>query len=117
MTHHDNMGLPGQDLDEVLASIIFVNNLGVKVSLASYSPIPGTKDFDRAVSSGLIASDIDPVLTNKSIFPLNKGPEGYETYRKVRIFSQILNDAAEKSLCLFADSNIGPGIKKALGDL
>ena len=111
------MGLPGQDVDEVLASIIFVNNLGVKVSLASYSPIPGTRDFDRAVDLELITADIDPLLTNKSIFPLNNSPEEYETYRKVRIFSQILNEASEKSLCLFADSNIGPGIKKALGDL
>jgi len=111
------MGLPGQDLDEVLSSIIFVNNLGVKVSLASYSPIPGTRDFDRAVEMEQIPVDIDPLLTNKTIFPLSNGSDGYETYRKVRIFSQILNAAADKSFSPFTDSRIGPGIKKVLGEL
>ncbi len=111
------MGLPDQDLDEVLASIIFVNNLGVKVSLASYSPIPGTKDFDRAIEQNLIKSDIDPLLTNNSIFPLNSDPEGYEIYRKVRVFGQVMNDSAEKGLSPFTDLHIGTAIKKVLGDL
>ncbi len=48
------MGLPDQSLEEVVASIIFVNNLGVIVRLASFSPIPGTREFERAVARGLI---------------------------------------------------------------
>jgi len=46
------MGLPHQPLEEVYQSILFVNSLGIKVSLASYSPIPGTVDYRRAVSDG-----------------------------------------------------------------
>ena len=111
------MGLPGQDLDEVLSSIIFVNNLGVKVSLASYSPIPGTKDFERSVERGLIEPDIDPLLTNKSIFPLHNNKNGYATYRKVREFSRVLNTAAEKGFRPFADPEISPGIRKALEEM
>jgi radical SAM superfamily enzyme YgiQ (UPF0313 family) len=110
------MGLPGQSLDEILQSIIFVNNLGVQVKLASFSPIPKTRDFERAVRRGKISEDIDPLLTNKAIFPL-KGPElNYETFRKVRIFSQILNDAAKREMAPFAKNPIGNSLRKILRD-
>jgi radical SAM superfamily enzyme YgiQ (UPF0313 family) len=108
------MGLPGQSLDEILESTIFVNNLGVQVKLASFSPIPKTRDFERAVSSGIISRDIDPLLTNKTIFPL-KGPDiDYDTFRKVRIFSQMLNDAARRNLAPFANNAIGNSLKRIL---
>jgi radical SAM superfamily enzyme YgiQ (UPF0313 family) len=110
------MGLPGQSLDEILKSIIFVNNLGVQVKLASFSPIPKTRDFERAVRMGKIAEDIDPLLTNKTIFPL-KGPElNYETFRKVRIFSHMLNDAAKREMAPFAINPIGNSLRKILRD-
>jgi len=104
------MGLPGQDIDEVIESIVFVNNLGVQVRLASYSPIPGTMDFDRAVQAELIKPDIDPLLTNKTIFPLNLSSEGYEAYRKIRKFSQLMNQAADRELRIFTD----PAFKRVL---
>ena len=108
------MGLPEQSLDEILESIIFVNNLGVQVKLASFSPIPKTRDFDRAVESGKISRDIDPLLTNKTLFPL-KGPElDYDTFRKVRMFSHMLNDAAKKEMALFANNPIGNSLKRIL---
>ena len=108
------MGLPGQSLDEILESIIFINNLGVQVQMASYSPIPGTLDFQRAVDSGLISEGIDPLLTNKTIFPLKNDTLDYETFRKIRIFSQILNDAARQGLALFARNNIGKSLSRVL---
>jgi len=108
------MGLPGQSLDEILESIVFLNNLGVQVQMASYSPIPGTLDFQRAVDSGLISEDIDPLLTNKTIFPLKNEILDYETFRKIRIFSQILNDAARQGLAPFARNNIGKSLGKVL---
>jgi radical SAM superfamily enzyme YgiQ (UPF0313 family) len=110
------MGLPGQSLDEILESIIFVNNLGVQVKLASFSPIPKTKDFDRAVDSGKISKDIDPLLTNKTLFPL-KGPDlDYDTFRKVRIFSHSLNEAAKKNVAPFANNPIGNSLRRIVRD-
>jgi radical SAM superfamily enzyme YgiQ (UPF0313 family) len=97
------MGLPDQPLSEVLASAVFINDLGLMIRLASFSPIPGTVEFERAVAGGLIPADIDPLLTNKTIFPLQHGKEAFETYRKVRVFAQLLNDAACKNLRLFSD--------------
>ncbi|MGD9897594.1 MAG: radical SAM protein [Calditrichaceae bacterium] len=111
------MGLPGQDIEEVAASIIFVHNLGVRVRLASFSPIPGTKDFQRAVEQGYIAEDIDPLLTNKSIFPLSNESMNFETYRKLRTFSNILNEAAMRELSLFTDISIGKAIRKVIGQI
>jgi radical SAM superfamily enzyme YgiQ (UPF0313 family) len=108
------MGLPDQEVDEVISSIIFINNLGVKVRLASYSPIPGTLDFSRAVDNDLISPDIDPLLTNKSIFPLQSGPDNYEVYRNLRTFAEVLNSAADKHLAPFANEKIVPGLKKVL---
>jgi radical SAM superfamily enzyme YgiQ (UPF0313 family) len=109
------MGLPGQDLEEVLASMVFVNDLGVQIRLASYSPIPGTRDFMRAVASQQIQSDIDPLLTNKSVFPLRASENEYNTYINIRVLSHLLNNAAEKGLRLFTDPRIGPGLKKVIG--
>ena len=108
------MGLPDQQLSEIIESIIFVNDLGVQTRLASFSPIPGTLDFERAVRAGTIAWDIDPLLTNKSIFPLADENINYETYRKVRVFSQMMNESAKRGLRLFSDKHIGETLKSIL---
>ena len=111
------MGLPGQSVEEVIASILFVHNLGVQVRLASFSPIHGTREFDKAVLQGRIAEDIDPLLTNKSIFPLRDETITYEKYRKIRTFSQILNEALKKDLPLFTDPLLGETVRKVVGQI
>lgn len=108
------MGLPGQELEEVIASILFVHHLGVQVRLASFSPIPGTREFDKAVSAGKIAADIDPLLTNKSIFPLSDETFTYETFRKVRVFTQTLNDAVQRDLRMFSDPLLGRQVRNVI---
>lgn len=109
------MGLPGQSLDEILESIIYVNNLGVQVKLASYSPIPGTLDFQRAVKSGAIPEDIDPLLTNKTIFPLKDKLLDYDTYRNVRVLTQLLNETSQRNLSPFSDNKIGNSLRRIIG--
>ncbi len=109
------MGLPDQSIDEVLASSVFVNDLGLTIRLASFSPIPGTLDFDRAVQNGQIAVDIDPLLTNKTIYPLYQGENAYETFRKIRIFAQILNEAAGKDFHPFSDEPFAGALRRISG--
>jgi len=111
------MGLPDQKLAEILESMIFVNNLGVRISLSSYSPIPGTIDFNRAVESGLLAVDIDPLLTNKTLFPLKSDELDYETFRKLRIFSELLNKGAEKKFAPFGDTEISRSLKTVIREI
>jgi len=111
------MGLPAQSVDEVLASALFVHNLGIQIRLASFSPIQGTAEFDKAVRQNLIAEDIDPLLTNKSIFPLHNEDFSYEKFRKIRTFCQVLNDAVKRELPLFTDPVLGDSIQRAVKDI
>ena len=64
------MGLPDQEIAEVRESVLRVNRAGFKVNLASYSPIPGTREYQKAISMGLWKEDEDPLLANNSIYPV-----------------------------------------------
>jgi len=108
------MGLPGQSIEEVFTSMIFLNNLGVQIKLASYSPIPGTKDFNRAVESGNISAEIDPLLTNQTIYPLSDDNLSYKRFVKIRSFSHMLNYAAQRDLKPFSDSGIKQELLSAM---
>ena len=85
------MALPEQPLAEVLQSIAFAHAQGVGVRLAAYSPIPGTKDFQRAVSRGWFPEDADPLLTNNSTVPIRAPHTTYETYSHVALLVKDLN--------------------------
>ncbi len=72
--HADNigiyllMGLPGQTPEEVARGIEFVASLGVAPYLAEFSPIPGTADWERLLGEGKVSWDMDPLLTNNTVF-------------------------------------------------
>ncbi|MBI5639285.1 MAG: radical SAM protein [Nitrospirae bacterium] len=61
-------GLPGQGLDEVKEGIAFLKSLDVKIHLTEFSPVPGTRSWDEFSQKGIITSDIDPLLTNNTVF-------------------------------------------------
>lgn len=61
-------GLPGQELDEVKEAIEFVKKLNVRINLTEFSPIPQTKCWEELVAKGIISNDIDPLLTNNTVF-------------------------------------------------
>ncbi len=67
-------GLPGQGFEEVRASVDFLKSLDVAIRLAEFSPIPGTEAWKDLIKRGTIADDIDPLLTNNTVFtPLYAG--------------------------------------------
>ncbi len=111
------MGLPDQTVEEIIASMLFVHNLGIQIRLASFSPIPGTVEYERAVQNGLIEKDMDPLLTNKTIFPLHRDPKEYQTYRKIRMFSHILNYSLQRGLIMFDESSFTQSVKKVVSQL
>jgi radical SAM superfamily enzyme YgiQ (UPF0313 family) len=108
------MGLPDQTLQEIISSIIFIHNLGLQIKLASFSPIPGTLEFERAVTKGYIEKDIDPLLTNKTIYPLHNEQMTMEIFRQIRVLAQILNQAALQGLSLFDGRDIGRAVLKVI---
>ena len=61
-------GLPGQEFDEIREGVEFLSSLGVKINLTEFSPVPGTRCWEELLSSGIITEDIDPLLTNNSVF-------------------------------------------------
>lgn len=61
-------GLPEQSLVEVKEGIKFLKGLNVKINLTEFSPIPNTKSWSELKNLGIITDDIDPLLTNNTIF-------------------------------------------------
>ncbi|GAB4369334.1 MAG: B12-binding domain-containing radical SAM protein [Calditrichia bacterium] len=108
------MELPHQSPQEIYESILFVHSLGIRVKLASFSPIPGTVDFDRVVQQGLFPADADPLLTNKSIYPLHRSSEAYRLFHQIRQLSHVLNQAVERGVTLFSEKELRAAIKKFL---
>jgi radical SAM superfamily enzyme YgiQ (UPF0313 family) len=94
------MGLPNQSMEEIYESILFVHTLGIKIRLASYSPIPGTVDYDRAIDENLFDKNADPLLTNKSIFPLYRTHDAYLRFSNVRHYANILNHEVDRGFRL-----------------
>jgi radical SAM superfamily enzyme YgiQ (UPF0313 family) len=63
-------GLPDQTMSDVRNSLAFVADLGVIARLATYSPIPGTREAELArnrIGDGFFN---EPLLQNHSFFPL-----------------------------------------------
>lgn len=61
-------GLPGQTWEEVKAGVRYLQGLGVRINLTEYSPLPGTPLWNDLVRRGTIPPDLDPLLTNNSVF-------------------------------------------------
>jgi radical SAM superfamily enzyme YgiQ (UPF0313 family) len=81
-------GLPGQELDEVEATVRFVHKQGAQAKLTYFSPIPGTPDGDRALPSGA-----DPLLHNKTVMPYLRGEEYVRRLRRLVLWVQEGNAA------------------------
>jgi radical SAM superfamily enzyme YgiQ (UPF0313 family) len=86
------MGLPQQSLDEVIDTIRYANSLGIQIRLSSFSPIPGTTDYQRAIDNGQFPADADPLLTNKTVIPLERSLAAYQKFQTVSDFARQLND-------------------------
>ena len=63
-------GLPGQHREEVEASLRFAAALGVRVSLAEYSPLPGSRLWEQSVRLSAFPLEEEPLTHNSTILPL-----------------------------------------------
>lgn len=63
------VGHPQQNFSITKANILQARRLGAVPRLAYYSPVPGTPDWEKITSQGLIKNDSDPLLHNKLVFP------------------------------------------------
>jgi radical SAM superfamily enzyme YgiQ (UPF0313 family) len=78
------MGLPGQSVEEVMDSVKFVHDCGALVQITTYSLIPGTREWERAMSEGHIDAGADPLLHNDSIYPFSWCLAGLDDFKRAK---------------------------------
>ncbi len=64
-------GTPGQKPAEVIKSIDYLLDLGVRPYIAEYTPIPGTKMFEESKEFSNLDFENEPLLQNNSFLPLS----------------------------------------------
>lgn len=84
------IGLPGQSLEEIIDTVKFVHRLKVKIRVVQFSPIPGTKEYERTVREYGFNED-EPLLQNNSIFPVQTKKMNYEKFLQIKNFVAELN--------------------------
>ncbi|MBC8491479.1 MAG: B12-binding domain-containing radical SAM protein, partial [Candidatus Marinimicrobia bacterium] len=90
------MGLPGQCYLDIEKSIRYVAKLGVVSRLASYSPISHTTHWDQAKALGSVWDDMDPLLTNNTLYPCANREFPVKKFLKLRQLSNDLNKLVKK---------------------
>ncbi len=108
------MGLPGQAIEEVVETMLYAHSLGVQIRLASFSPIPGTVDYQRAIEKGDFPSDADPLLTNKTVIPLFRTRQAYEQFHQLSQYANMLNEGAKRGVTLFQKGSYRSALQNAL---
>lgn len=78
-------GLPNQDLEEVREGVEFLKNLNVRINLTEFSPIKGTKAWNELKKKGIIDDEIDPLLTNNTVFSYLFSGYDREKLEKIRL--------------------------------
>lgn len=108
------MALPNQPDEEVIETILYANSLGIQVRLASFSPIPGTVDYNRSIDNGLLPENPDPLITNKSVIPIYRTREAYERFHAISQFTHMLNEGARRGVSFFSPGTLQDSLFKAL---
>ena len=78
-------GLPGQSVEEVMKGIEFVNSLGAKPYISEMSPMPGTGVWQEFMEKGVVSPDMDPILTNNSLFYQWSGFCSHDEFQKLKM--------------------------------
>ncbi|ABQ46072.1 Radical SAM domain protein [Thermotoga petrophila RKU-1] len=85
------VNMPGQTKEDVLNAIKVCLSEGIGISINEYTPIPGTKDWEKLVEEGKLDPDIDPVLLNNTVLPFWwKYGMSYEEIQEIKNFAQKL---------------------------
>jgi len=83
------IGLPGQNLQEIIDSIRFVIDCGAHPRLAKFSAIPGTKIWSEAKSHFNLKGGIDPLFHNDALLPYLSPDITIKTYQQIKSIAKI----------------------------
>ena len=84
-------GMPGQRADEVEQSVRHVTSLGIRASIAEYSPVPGTKLWQPSVEASRYSIEEEPLFHNNSIMPLRSDAFTLEDLQRLKDLSRELS--------------------------
>jgi radical SAM superfamily enzyme YgiQ (UPF0313 family) len=70
-------GNPGLNVESVFETVEFVRSLGIQTKLATYSPVPGTADFERYAKE--VPEIRNEPLLHNDVICRYRNPEEYET--------------------------------------
>ena len=79
-------GLPNQEEEEIIRTIEFAKSYGFRPHLAYYTPIPGSKLFEKAKYVCNYPISEDPIYQNNAIWPCYKKGFSWEERAKWRKF-------------------------------
>jgi len=83
------IGLPGQNLQEIIDSIRFVIDCGAHPRLAKFSAIPGTKIWSEAKSHFNFKGGIDPLFHNDALLPYLSPDITIKAYQQMKSIAKI----------------------------
>jgi len=83
------IGIPGQNIQEIIDSIHFVIDCGAHPRLAKFSPIPGTKVWDEAKSYFSLGGEVDPLFHNDALLPYLSPNITDKVYQQIKSIAKI----------------------------
>jgi len=83
------IGIPGQNVQEIIDSIHFVIDCGAHPRLAKFSAIPGTKIWDEARIYFNLKGDVDPLFHNDALLPYLSPNITDKVYQQIKSIAKI----------------------------
>ncbi|MFC1770930.1 B12-binding domain-containing radical SAM protein [Candidatus Margulisiibacteriota bacterium] len=82
------LGHPKSKIKDIEKTMEFINNLGIKILLSEFSPVPGTEDGDLCIKEQDTA---DPLMHNKTAYTVRK--YGFEEVNRLKALCKKFNNA------------------------
>jgi len=86
------IGIPGQNIQEIIDSLQFVMECGAHPRLAKFSAIPGTKIWDKARVYFKFQKEVDPLFHNDTLLPYLSPDITVKAYQQIKSIAKIQND-------------------------
>jgi radical SAM superfamily enzyme YgiQ (UPF0313 family) len=84
-------GLPGQSRQEVEESIRYASNYRIRISLAEYSPVPGTALWEKSVDMSRYPLAEEPLTHNNSILPMEWSGFSLQDHKRLKSLARELS--------------------------
>jgi len=83
------IGIPGQNIQEIVDSIHYVIDCGAHPRLAKFSAIPGTKIWDETKSYFNLEEEVDPLFHNDALLPYLSPDITDKVYQQIKSIAKI----------------------------